>query len=266
MMIIEGTFDPITQEELQYLNSFKKQYRKVYIRVKEEGILPKEYREQLVERAIAPYRHLFLYQGKKEVEQVPENYQLAEKCVQEGNFMYCAKGTLTLIHQNGWYYEQVAKNLCNAHRYQHSIGVANTARQLAHIHHLDENLSYRMGLLHDITKRWDAISGEKCLSTWYPEGLQFDEKVWHSFTAIFFIKQNLCLHDTKILNAIWHHTLGDGASLYDHILYIADKIEPGRGYDASKEWELSRQSLIVGANYVREKAKKYILEKEGKHV
>ena len=107
---------------------------------------------------------------------------------------------------------------------------------------------------------------QELLAIYYPEGLQYDPKVWHSFTAPFFIQKYLCLHDHQTLNAIWHHTLGDGKSDYDAILYIADKIEPLRGYDASKEWEVSRISLQKGARYVLQKAKAYILKTEGKNV
>ncbi len=266
MMIVEGTFDPITQAELQYLRGLQKQDKNIYIRVKQEGILAKKYRECLVQKAIAPYRHMFLYRGSKEASSLKRSLLSTEEEVRRGNFNLCAKGTVALIHAHGWYYETVAKYLCNPHRYQHSIGVAETAKQLARFHQLDEDISYRMGILHDITKKWDEDRGRTVLQTWYPDGLMIDSKVWHSFTAIFYIKQNLHLYDSKILNAIWHHTLGDGRSAYDHILYIADKIEPGRGYDASKEINLSKQSLALGAIFVREKAKKYILEKEGKHV
>ena len=112
----------------------------------------------------------------------------------------------------------------------------------------------------------DDEKGKELLAIYYPEGLQYDPKVWHSFTAPFFIQKYLCLHDHQTLNAIWHHTLGDGKSDYDAILYIADKIEPLRGYDASKEWEVSRISLQKGARYVLQKAKAYILKTEGKNV
>ena len=74
------------------------------------------------------------------------------------------------------------------------------------------------------------------------------------------------MYDDRLHSVFDDHTLGDGKSDYDAILYIADKIEPLRGYDASKEWEVSRISLQKGAQYVLQKAKAYILKTEGKNV
>ena len=48
--------------------------------------------------------------------------------------------------------------------------------------------------------------------------------------------------------------------------YIADKIEPGRHYDVTMHTKIAERNLKQGAEYVLADAKKYILEKEGKHV
>lgn len=262
MKIIESTFDPITQKELDYLKERKED---LYLKVSEQGILSKKDREDLVKAAIKPFIHLYLYQGSLNGERI-DSFQNEEKKVREGDFTLCAKGTKTLIHKQGYYYENVCEAMCNEHRATHSKSVAKTAALLASYHGLDENLSYQMGLLHDITKKMSDEEGKKILEIYYPEGLKYDPKVWHSFTAPIICKKYLCITNTKILNAIWHHTLGDGNSDYDHILYIADKIEPTRGYDATYEYNLAKKSLKDCAHYVREKSKKYILEKEGKHV
>jgi nicotinate-nucleotide adenylyltransferase len=68
-----------------------------------------------------------------------------------------------------------------------------------------------------------------------------------------------------VLNAIWHHTLGDGQSDLDRILYIADKIEPTRGYDTSAELALSLKNLKQGAQLVKARQQSYLMEKEGIH-
>jgi nicotinate-nucleotide adenylyltransferase len=74
------------------------------------------------------------------------------------------------------------------------------------------------------------------------------------------------LHDPTVLNAIYHHTIGDGRSLYDHILYIADKIEPGRGYDVSRQRKAAEENLVRAAAMILAESKAYIFEKEGIHV
>lgn len=262
MRIIEGRFDPITQKELDLLKE-KKEH--MYLKVTNEGVLTVSQRQSLLKAAIKPYKYLHLYTGNKSGE-VIDTFDEEEKKVRDGNFTLCALGTKTLIHQYGYYYENVCEAMCNEHRSLHSKSVAKTAALLASYHNLDEDLAYQMGLLHDITKKMCDEDGKKILEVYYPEGLTYDSKVWHSFTAPIICKKYLCITNPKILNAIWHHTLGDGNSEYDHILYIADKIEPTRGYDATYEYNLAKKSLRDCAHYVREKSKKYILEKEGKHV
>ncbi len=259
MKIIQGAFDPITQEELEYLLKYRKenQIKTLYVSVTDEGVLSKKQRYELLKRSFQPYKHLRIYEGNKQTENLPSIYLDAEKKVRCGSFFLASHGIKKMLNEHGYYYEEITKHLCNEHRYLHSISVAKTAMKLAEMHHLDSNKAYRMGLLHDITKRWTDEQGERLLNIYQKECLKYDPKVWHSFTAPIFIKKNLCLCDKTIYNAIWHHTLGDGNSDYDHILYIADKIEPLRGYDTTKEWELSRISLKQAAHYVLEQSNAY---------
>ncbi len=259
MKIIEGPFDPITQEELEYLLKYRKEHKlkTLYVSVTDEGVLSKKQRYDLLKKSFRPYQHLCVYKGKQQKEDLPSIYLEGEEKVRHGCFFLASRGIKKTLNENGYYYEEIAKYLCNGHRYLHSISVAKTAYQLAEMHHLDANKAYRMGLLHDITKRWSDEEGERILSIYQKDCLKYDPKVWHSFTAPIFIQKNLCLNDKTIYHAIWHHTLGDGKSDYDHILYIADKIEPLRGYDTTKEWELSRISLKQAAHYVLEQSNAY---------
>lgn len=267
-MIIQGTFDPLTQEELEYLLSLRKQrsVKDLYVKVDGDGILSIRQREELVRSAFAPYRHLHLYQGKEEGEALPDHFKQLEEKVRLGDFYLAACGTKQRLNESGYYLKQITEYLCNPRRAVHSQGVADTAVKLAHAHQKDEMLAYRMGMLHDITKKLSDEEGRKILQVWYPEGLSIDPKVWHSYTAVFYLKQHMCIHDARILNAIWHHTIGDGKSDWDAILYISDKIEPNRGYDSAYEMHLALENLQKGAQYVLQESKAYIYQKEGKRV
>lgn len=268
MNIIKGTFDPISQKELEYLVNYRKEnkIRDLWIQVKEEGILTKKQREELVEKAIQSYRHLHLYTGSLDGVTIPESLEVQEESIRHGDFYHAANGTKRILNEKGYYLQEITEYLCNSRRAIHSKGVADTAVILAKAHQKDPMLAYRMGMLHDITKKLPDEEGRKILETWYPEGLEIDPKVWHSFTAVFYLQQHMCIHDPKILNAIWHHTLGDGRSDWDAILYIADKIEPNRGYDSTYEMHLSLRNLQKGAAYVLQESKAYIYQKERKRV
>lgn len=50
---------------------------------------------------------------------------------------------------------------------------------------------------------------------------------------------------------------------YDRILFVADKLDPSRGYDSSKEIAVCRKDLKIGYELVKKQQEEY-LEKERK--
>lgn len=266
MMIVEGTFDPILKEEVQYLKDLRqKTGQEIGVVVSENGTLDQNTRKRLVKRALEPYRHLDLLEEGKADQNLPD-FSKKEQAAREGMYRLIAYGAQGIVLKEGLYLSETVAHMCNPHRAIHSGGVADTCVHLAHVHHMDENLAYRMGMLHDITKKMSDEEGRKIMEVWKPEWLSISPKVWHSYTAVIWIRENMGLHDARILHAIEHHTLGDGHSDWDAILYIADKIEPNRGYDSTKEMKCAERNLQEGAQLVLQESKQYILEKEGKHV
>lgn len=266
MIIIESTFDPILKEEVEYLKQLRKKTgQDIGVLVKENGHVQAFVRRKLVKRALEPYRHLHLLANGEPNTEFPD-FSEKEKEAREGMFRLIAYGAHGMVLKQGLYLEETVDHMCNAHRAVHSRGVADTCVHLAHVHHMDEQLAYRMGMLHDITKKMSDEEGKKIIAAWKPEWLSISPKVWHSYTAVIWMKQNMGLYDYHILHAIEHHTLGDGHSDWDAILYISDKIEPNRGYDSTKEMKCSENNLQLGAKMVLQESKRYILEKEGIHV
>lgn len=264
-MIVSAPFDPITIAELNEIKQIKKAHgvQDIYVAMDGEGILCKEERLALLKRSLKPYRHMHVIETNEKG--ISLNSSLEEE-VRKGYFRLAAPGIRNILIQKGYYLQEIANAQCNAHRAIHSKGVAATCVELALAHHLDEKQAYQAGFLHDITKKMSDEEGKKVIAQYKPEWLEISPKVWHSYTAVIWLKQNMYFHDTKILNAIEHHTLGDGKSALDYILYIADKTEPNRNYDSSKERALAKKDLKAGARLVKEESKKYIYETEGIHV
>lgn len=265
-MIVSGPFDPITNHEISWLKLQHHLLQEdVWICVNQESNTDLYTRLKMVELAIKPYRymHVIAYEAATSI---PEDLVLEEEKVREGYFKDGAYGIQTYLIENNLYLDDIVKAMCKPHRAIHSKGVADTCVHLAKVHHLDVSLAYRMGMLHDITKRFSDEEGRKIIALWKPEWLDISPKVWHSYTAVIWLKQNMNLHDEKILHAIAHHTLGDGHGAYDHLLYIADKIEPNRGYDTTKEMKCAEKDLSEAAALIKEESRAYILEKEGVHV
>lgn len=122
-----------------------------------------------------------------------------------------------------------------------------------------------MGLLHDVTKAKDEKWGRKVLQDTFPKALEVSPNVWHSFTASIWVKKHIGITDPRILHAIQHHALGDGNSIWDKLLFIADKIDPLRDYDSSHLLKLCQKDLHDGFRAVKESNRLY-LKKEGIHV
>lgn len=262
--LILASFDPITLSEVDEIKRILKDEHLLSVDVypKEEGILPFHIRLALLKKAMAPYHkiHVKPIQSQSILSLESEK---DEALVREGNFYQAAKGIQKELIKEGYYLDEVVNTMCNEKRAKHTRSVAKLCVELAKVHQLDEKKAWIMGMLHDITKNLPKEYHESILKLYEPNKLELNPNVWHSYTAKYWIKQHLGNYDQQILSAIDHHTIGDGKSDYARILYIADKCDDTRGYDSSREIELSKKDLKAGAHLVLQEAKAYILEKEG---
>ena len=157
------------------------------------------------------------------------------------------------------------KERLDEHRYIHSLGVADSAKELAVRFGADENKAYLAGLLHDITKN---ETNERQLKLFESDGIILNQveknnpKLWHAMTAPIFIKNELGVSDEEILSAVRYHTTGRASmSLLEKIVYIADYISAERDYpDVDVMRALAKESLEKAALYSLE----YTLKKLSK--
>ena len=259
---LTGRFDPISQSELETITGWRKRGYRVIAAVTGEGILPTEKRLQLVQAAIRPWRHVSIGSEAEKAIDITDEKQ--EEHVRNGYFCRAATGTKTLLLENGWYLNEVVHAQCSPHRAAHSISVAEVCRDLAKANGVDELLAWRTGMLHDITKRMNDDEGRKILAVYEPDKLTQNVKIWHSYTAVYWLKKEMGLYDPRILFAIHCHTVGHGKTKLDWILYVADKCEPTRGYDSSRELAMARKNLKAAAQLVYEEAESYREGREGK--
>lgn len=120
-------------------------------------------------------------------------------------------------------------------RYEHTIGVANTAFQLAITAKLDSDFGYRAkqaGLLHDCAK---YLTDKEMLYACHKYEIALTEverenpALIHGKLGAYFAKNIYGVTDKGILSAIYWHTTGKPAmSLLEKIIFVADFIEPGR--------------------------------------
>ncbi len=124
----------------------------------------------------------------------------------------------------GWLKQNLDKE-----RYEHSVGTAQCAKDLAKKYNQDEDKAYITGLLHDCAK---CFGKDKQLSI-IKNFLKVSEneimapKTWHAPVSAYVAKNEFGVTDEEILSAIRWHTLGKvNMSTFEKIIYLADKIEP----------------------------------------
>ena len=260
--VVSGSFDPITQKELERIVSYRRTSgcRTLYVHVPEEGILSYSLRLKLLKRALAPYRHIDILEKVSAEDTVL--YLLDEstdgEAVRSGVVRLAARGIRNMLWHETEYLELCVQKRCTEYRAAHSVSVAKTAEYFAARYGLDRERMRIAGYLHDITKKQSNEENLRVMEYWYPEYRRENYKVWHSFTAEVFLRQEMCCYDRIIRNAVRHHTLGDGKSSYDRILYIADKIEPTRPYPVDTEWKIAERSLKEAAEFIFEETRQFI--------
>lgn len=119
-------------------------------------------------------------------------------------------------------------------RFNHSIGVRDTAIKLAKIYGEDEEKAKIAGLIHDCAK---YINNDNMLniSKKYGHNITEVEKntpsILHGCVGAYIAENIMGITDKYILDAIIYHTTGrKNMTLLDKIIYLADYIEPLRNF------------------------------------
>ncbi len=115
----------------------------------------------------------------------------------------------------------------NDERYEHSLGTADCAKELAEKFGLDAEKAYFTGLIHDCAKFLPKDEMYKILSKISLEEGELDNpKTHHAPAGAYVAKAEFGVNDEEILSAIRWHTIGKlNMTLFEKIIFLADKIE-----------------------------------------
>ena len=169
----------------------------------------------------------------------------------EGQVQVAPEAVIRVASQRGEYLESILKASVGSKRFVHIAGVVSVAIDLALHHGMDPNQAKIAALLHDLTKVWPTSKQKAWLSFCDPDYADQPEPILHQKTAVAYARRVLQVRDPAILHAIGHHVDGASGHPLTQILYIADKCEPSRGYDASAVLNLARKDLRAAAQAVR---------------
>ncbi|WP_251554773.1 bis(5'-nucleosyl)-tetraphosphatase (symmetrical) YqeK [Neobacillus muris] len=124
------------------------------------------------------------------------------------------------------------------HRYEHTLGVMETAISLAKKYGGHEKKAEIAAIFHDYAKfRPKEEMKQIIIEQNFPQDLlDFNAELWHAPVGAYLTKKEAGITDEEILNAIRYHTSGrPGMTLLEKIVYLADYIEPGRQFPGVEE-------------------------------
>lgn len=161
------------------------------------------------------------------------------------------------------------KSSLSSRRFLHSIGVMDTAVQLAEIYGEDPWDAALAGLLHDCAK---DMRGEEILQMCRRFSIEADNitreqpELLHGKIGACIAQDEYGIEDKRVLDAIRYHTMGrENMSLLEKIIFIADYIEPNRSFPGVERIRkaafssLDEAMLMSLDNTIRQVIKKGVL-------
>ncbi|NLS40429.1 HD domain-containing protein [Bacillus subtilis] len=130
------------------------------------------------------------------------------------------------------------KQQLTEHRYIHTIGVMNTAIELAKRFGADSKKAETAAIFHDYAKfrpkeEMKQIIGREKMPAHL---LDHNPELWHAPVGAYLVQREAGVQDEDILDAIRYHTSGrPGMTLLEKVIYVADYIEPNRAFPGVDE-------------------------------
>ena len=124
------------------------------------------------------------------------------------------------------------KVLLKESRFEHTLGVATTAKKMAETFGVNPNQAYMAGILHDCAKHLSESELLRICKEHQLPITETEEKapyLLHAKVGAFFAEHKYYITDSEILSAIEWHTTGKPAmTKLEQIIFCADYIEPNR--------------------------------------
>lgn len=132
----------------------------------------------------------------------------------------------------------LVKEQITERRYIHTLGVVESAIELAERYGADVKKAELAAIFHDYAKFRSKEEMEQIIiaEKMDPALLEYNMELWHAPVGAYLVNKEAGIQDAEILDAIAYHTSGRvGMSLLDKVVYLADYIEPGRSFPGVDE-------------------------------
>lgn len=132
-------------------------------------------------------------------------------------------------------------------RYIHTLGVMETAIELAQLYGENPKRAETAAIIHDVAKYADVDWMKEVIvrEQLDQELLHWNAEIMHGPVGAVVARDEFGVTDEDILNAIRHHTTGRaGMTKLEKIVYVADMIEPNRKFDGVERLrEIARRDI-----------------------
>jgi predicted HD superfamily hydrolase involved in NAD metabolism len=150
-------------------------------------------------------------------------------------------------------------------RYIHTIGVMETAIQLAQKYGEDLKKAEIAAIFHDYAKfRPKEEMKQIIIDQKMPSSLlEHNSELWHAPVGSYLVEKEVGITDQDVLLAIKYHTSGrPNMTLLEKIIYVADYIEPGRHFPGVEEVrELAQNNLDKALQKTLQNTIQFLLKK-----
>ncbi|MEG0265426.1 MAG: nicotinate (nicotinamide) nucleotide adenylyltransferase [Erysipelotrichaceae bacterium] len=218
---------------------------------------------QLIHFYVYPRNKIEFESNQNLIQLKMKEINISSSQVRLGDLSVLPHSVRRYIGNNYLYFNTMVESSMSEKRYLHSVSVAKLCVELAHAHHVDVKKAYAAGILHDVCKEWPKAKSERFMKCWAPHKMDTPIAIWHGDLAYHYVKRFYGVEDQEILYAIAHHVIGSTKQKLAMILFIADKLDPSRGYDSSASIALTKRNLRAGYDEVLAQQHVY-LRKEGK--
>lgn len=124
------------------------------------------------------------------------------------------------------------KKILSKERYQHSRQVSSLAEKISDYYHIPSEKAKLLGLIHDCAKDYSQEELKGLMKKYHIYLDEVEEHIpgiWHAYVGAEIARNQFKVNDPEMLDAIRYHSTASGKlGLLGKIIYIADKIEPGR--------------------------------------
>lgn len=172
---------------------------------------------------------------------------ISSSAIRAGEIKYLDPKVLQYITNHGLYLETMLASKMSEKRFIHTKSMAHLAREIAVANGLDDKKAYIAGMFHDITKEMSEVQARPLMEQYFASYVNKPMVIWHQWLSAYIAERDYYITDPEILQAIRHHTTASiHMSKLDMCIYVADKYDLSRNYDASKEIELCKENVVAG--------------------